>query len=146
MKLEWMCLSNRLTSLSAALGGCMHLAVELHTAAGRVTRVPQRAQHLGWARTEETNKSTKSSQSSRACFLLAGMMNSSQAVTSKRGRKAESRWNAHQRTWSSTFLIPCSIFCCFLKTMFHSEAFFLSSQSAFGNTFGEAQYWIVNVF
>lgn len=84
-----MCLSNNLTSLSAALGRRTHLAVELHTAAGRVTGSPQRAQHSGWPGTEETNNTAKTESEFTNALPVSGLMNSSHAVTSERAGKTD---------------------------------------------------------
>lgn len=86
-----MCLSNRLTSLSAALGGRTHLAVKLHTAAGRVTRVPEKEQCAGWAGTEETNDSAKPKSEFKSTLPVSSLLNSSHVVSSKQGGKSRVR-------------------------------------------------------
>lgn len=99
---------------------------------------------VGWDRGIERFSRSKSEFTS--ALPVRGLMNSSHAVTSKRGGKADARWNAHQRTWSSTFLISCSIWRCLLETMFNSKAFLLSIQSAFWNTSGGAGERMMNRF
>lgn len=71
------------------------MAVRLLIAAGRVTRVPQRAQRTGWAETEEQQLGQSESEFTSA-LPVRGLMNRSHAVTSKRGGEAEARWNAHE--------------------------------------------------
>lgn len=151
MKLEWTCLSNRLTSLSTALGRRTHLAVELHTAAGRVTRVPRRAQHAGWAETGETTreKSSEASQSSRASFLSGVWWTAAMRELlseAEKQRQDGMHIRGHEVAHCLSPALSDVPSWCLLKTVFNSEAFLLSSQSAFWNTSGGAQEWMMNIF